>query len=199
MWVGAWSCNVVGGCGEDATGTRRWAGRGGKQDEAGGTRRLAGSGDGLGWEGGWWCIVGSAGEKASRTRRVRRGEEGGGTRRRAAVSGWFFGDGWAVSVLFRGWWWASCGKDKEAGRTRWAARGGEQDEAGGTRGSAGRGNGLWLVGRWVGGELVVHCGWLVVPCGWLWGGGGGLDEEVAGTRTRNEEIVEPRRSPGAAQ
>ena len=36
MWVGGWWF-ILGSCGEDAGGTRRRAGRGGKQDEAGGT------------------------------------------------------------------------------------------------------------------------------------------------------------------
>ena len=47
------------------------------------------------------------------------------------------------------------------------------------------------------GSLSCWVGGCWVLCGWLWGGGG-LDEEVAGTRRRNEEI-EPRSSLGAAQ
>ena len=58
---------------------------------------------------------------------------------------------------------------------------------------AGRGDGLWLVGRCVGGRLVVHCGWSWRKGGRdeegeeirTWSGrGGGRGEEVGGTRRR---------------
>ena len=178
---------------KEARGMRWFAAPGGGQDEASGEEMGCGE-CGSFWVG-WWLLVhrgwswgkGRWDEERWWSGRGGRGcgrdEMADGTRRLAAA-GWSFwrwvGGWWCIvsgcgEEAGRGEGGERCGRDEEIGgtRRRWG-RGGGRDEAGGTRNLAGREDGLWFMGRSVGGAVggALCYGWSIV--------GGRGDGEVGG-------------------